>query len=95
MGSGGQGGDTNSGRVPGNPEQDAGVASRRYLGDGPPPPSTLLATQAGERGAGLVEYILVIVLLSVAVTGSMKFFSGCMGSKFTQAGSAVETGTVS
>lgn len=48
----------------------------------------------GERGAGLVEYILVIVLLSVAVTGSMRFFSSCMGSKFTQAGNAVETGTV-
>jgi Flp pilus assembly pilin Flp len=41
----------------------------------------------GERGANLVEYLLLLSLIAIAVMGAVLFFAGQLSPKFNQAGS--------
>jgi pilus assembly protein Flp/PilA len=40
-----------------------------------------------ERGAGLVEYILLVALIALAVIAAVVVFQGQLSSKFSDAGS--------
>jgi Flp pilus assembly pilin Flp len=40
-----------------------------------------------ERGANLVEYLLLVTLIAIAVIGAVKFLGGQLSPKFNQAGS--------
>jgi pilus assembly protein Flp/PilA len=44
-----------------------------------------------ERGANLVEYLLLVSLIAIAVIGAVKFFGGQLSPKFNQAGSSLST----
>ena len=44
-----------------------------------------------ERGATLVEYLLLVSLIAIAVIGAVRFFGGQLSPKFNQAGSALST----
>jgi Flp pilus assembly pilin Flp len=46
-----------------------------------------------ERGANLVEYILLVSLIALAVIAAVAFMSGQLGSKFSEAGSRVSSGS--
>lgn len=40
-----------------------------------------------ERGANLVEYILLVALIALAVIAAVTFLSGAIGEKFSDTGS--------
>jgi Flp pilus assembly pilin Flp len=40
-----------------------------------------------ERGANLVEYILLVAFIALVVLGAVQIFAGKVGSKFSDAGS--------
>jgi pilus assembly protein Flp/PilA len=42
-----------------------------------------------ERGANMVEYILLVALIALAVMGAVLFLGGELNSKFSEAGSKV------
>ena len=42
-----------------------------------------------ERGANLVEYILLVAFIALAVIVAVQFLSGKVGSKFSDAGSSL------
>jgi Flp pilus assembly pilin Flp len=42
-----------------------------------------------ERGANLVEYILLVALIALLVIGAVSFFQGKVSNKFSQAGSSL------
>ena len=42
-----------------------------------------------DRGAGMVEYILLVALIALAVIAAVVFLRGQMSSKFDDAGSTV------
>lgn len=44
-----------------------------------------------ERGADLVEYILLVSLIAIAVMGAVLFLGSQLGSNFNQAGSTIST----
>ena len=44
-----------------------------------------------ERGANLVEYLLLVSLIAIAVIGAVKFLGGQFSPKFNQAGSQIST----
>jgi Flp pilus assembly pilin Flp len=44
-----------------------------------------------ERGANLVEYLLLVSLIAIAVIGAVKFFGGQLSPKFNQAGSQLSS----
>lgn len=44
-----------------------------------------------ERGANLVEYLLLIGLIAIAVIGAVRFLGGQLSPKYSQAGSAVSS----
>jgi Flp pilus assembly pilin Flp len=46
-----------------------------------------------ERGAGLVEYILLVALIALAVIAAVVFLRGQVSSKFSQAGSRLSSGS--
>ena len=46
-----------------------------------------------ERGAGLVEYILLVALIALAVIAAVVFLRGEVSSKFSEAGSRLSTGS--
>ena len=45
-----------------------------------------------ERGANLVEYILLVALIALAVIAAVVFLRGQVSSKFNDAGSHLSTG---
>jgi Flp pilus assembly pilin Flp len=45
-----------------------------------------------ERGANLVEYILLVALIALAVIAAVVFLRGQVSSKFDQTGSALSSG---
>jgi pilus assembly protein Flp/PilA len=45
-----------------------------------------------ERGATLVEYILLVALIALAVIAAVVFLRGQVSSKFNQTGSTLSTG---
>jgi len=45
-----------------------------------------------ERGANLVEYILLVALIALAVVAAVVFLRGQITSKFNQTGSALSNG---
>lgn len=53
--------------------------------------TTWLRTKLGndERGANLVEYILLVALIALAVIGAVVFLRGQMVDKFNYAGSKI------
>ncbi|MCU1369487.1 MAG: hypothetical protein JWO77_681 [Ilumatobacteraceae bacterium] len=51
-------------------------------------PSTL--RRLGERGAGLVEYALLMALVAVVCVAALVFFGGETNSNFTKSGSTIE-----
>jgi Flp pilus assembly pilin Flp len=44
---------------------------------------------AGERGASLVEYLLLLSLIAIAVMAAVLFLGGELGNSFNDAGSGV------
>jgi Flp pilus assembly pilin Flp len=46
-----------------------------------------------ERGANLVEYILLVALIALAVIAAVVFLRGQVSSKFDQTGSRLSTGS--
>jgi Flp pilus assembly pilin Flp len=44
-----------------------------------------------EKGAGLVEYILLVALIALAVIAAVVFLRGQVSSKFSEAGSRLST----
>ncbi len=44
-----------------------------------------------ERGANLVEYVLLVSLIAIAVIGAVMFLSSQLSPKYTQAGSQLST----
>jgi Flp pilus assembly pilin Flp len=46
-----------------------------------------------ERGANLVEYILLVALIALAVIAAVVFLRGQVGSKFSETGSRLSSGT--
>jgi len=44
-----------------------------------------------ERGANLVEYLLLVSLIAIAVIGAVVFLGSQISPKFNQAGSAIST----
>ena len=44
-----------------------------------------------ERGAGLVEYILLVALIALAVIAAVVFLRGEVSSKFNEAGSKLSS----
>jgi pilus assembly protein Flp/PilA len=44
-----------------------------------------------ERGANLVEYILLVALIALAVIAAVVFLRGQVSSKFNQAGSSLSS----
>lgn len=44
---------------------------------------------AGDRGANLVEYILLVSLIAIAVMAAVMFFGGELGSTYHEVGSGV------
>ena len=62
------------------PTVDRSLGSRRFARRGP----------ASERGANLVEYILLITLIALAVVGAVVYLASRTSDKFTDAGNAVK-----
>jgi Flp pilus assembly pilin Flp len=46
-----------------------------------------------ERGANLVEYILLVALIALAVIAAVVFLRGAVGSKFSESGSRLSSGS--
>ena len=46
-----------------------------------------------EQGANLVEYILLVALIALAVIAAVVFLRGQVGSKFSETGSRLSSGT--
>ncbi len=44
-----------------------------------------------ERGANLVEYLLLVSLIAIALIGVVKFFGSQLSPKFNQAGSQLSS----
>ncbi len=44
-----------------------------------------------ERGATLVEYVLLVSMIAIAVIGAVVFLGSQLSPKFSQAGSAIST----
>jgi Flp pilus assembly pilin Flp len=44
-----------------------------------------------ERGANLVEYLLLVSLIAIAVIGAVKFFGAQLSPKYSQAGSQLNS----
>jgi len=43
-----------------------------------------------ERGANLVEYILLVSVIAIFVIGAMAFFGSCMKTAYQHTGSTIE-----
>jgi len=48
-------------------------------------------TARDERGANLVEYILLVSLIAIVVIVAVAFLGGRVGEKYSEQGSAVES----
>lgn len=53
----------------------------------------LRARCSDDRGANLVEYILLVALIALAVIAAVVFLRGQVGEKFSETGSRLSSGT--
>ena len=51
--------------------------------------SSLKKFHAEERGQGMTEYVLIVVLIAIAVIGAVIFFRNVVIGRFKESGSAI------
>ena len=49
----------------------------------------LSRTEDKERGAGIVEYLLLVIFIAVVLIVSLRFFSGALSDSFSDAANSV------
>jgi len=52
--------------------------------------SAARAFLSAERGAGMVEYALLVVLIAIVLIVAISFFAGAVGDEFSSIGTAVD-----